>query len=200
MKFVKFLLYALITLLCIIGALVACGGESSDDETETIEQTQSNQPQQQEINLPDKYAGLTTEQKNAVKSAESYLYYSGFSRTGLIEQLEFEKYSTEAAEFAVDFCDPDWAAEALESAKSYIEYSGFSKNGLIEQLEFEGFTHSQAVYGADFCGADWNEEAAETAKSYMAYSSFSREGLIDQLEFEGFTADQAEYGVSAVGY
>lgn len=60
MKFVRFLLYALITLLCIIGALVACGSIVSDDETETIEQTQSNQPQQQETQKHEEYVPAET--------------------------------------------------------------------------------------------------------------------------------------------
>ena len=36
----------------------------------------------------------TVAQSNAKKSATSYLKYSAFSRTGLIDQLEFEGFST----------------------------------------------------------------------------------------------------------
>jgi hypothetical protein len=90
---------------------------------------------------------LTMEQENAVDSARSYLDYSGFSRQGLIEQLEYEQFSTEAATFAVDYVAPDWNAEAAESAKSYLEYSSFSRQGLIDQLFYEGFTPEQAEYG-----------------------------------------------------
>ena len=91
----------------------------------------------------------TAAQENAIESAESYLDYSGFSRQGLIEQLEYEEFSTADATFAVDHVTVDWNAEAVESAQSYLEYTSFSKSGLIEQLEYEGFTPAQAQYGAD---------------------------------------------------
>jgi hypothetical protein len=90
---------------------------------------------------------LTMEQENAVDSARSYLDFSGFSRQGLIAQLEYEQFSTEAATFAVDYVAADWNAEAAESARSYLEYSSFSRQGLIDQLLYEGFTPEQAEYG-----------------------------------------------------
>ena len=90
---------------------------------------------------------MTVAQQNAVDSAESYLDYAGFSRQGLIEQLEFEEFDTATATFAVDHVAPDWNAEAVESAKSYLEYTSFSRQGLIDQLLFEGFTPEQTEVG-----------------------------------------------------
>lgn len=142
----------------------------------------------------------TLGQKNALKSAKSYVEFSGFSYQGLIEQLEYEKYSHEEAVYGADNCGANWNDEALESAKSYIDYSGFSYQRLLEQLEHEKFTHEQAIYGADNCGADWFQEAAECAESYINFSLFSREELLDQLLYDGFTQEQAEYGVRSVGY
>jgi hypothetical protein len=72
----------------------------------------------------------------------------GFSRTGLIEQLEFEGYPTDAATTAVDSLTVDWAAEAVESAQSYLDTMPFSHSGLVDQLTFEGFTPEQAEHGA----------------------------------------------------
>lgn len=138
--------------------------------------------------------------KNALSTAKDYLEYSSFSYLGLIDQLEFEKYSHEEAVYGADNCGADWNKQAVDKAKSYIEYSGFSYTGLIEQLEFEQFTLDEAVYGADNCGADWNEQAAQAAQSYMDSMSFSRQELIDQLIFEGFTEEQAKYGAESVGY
>lgn len=100
------------------------------------------QPQQQT-------SSVTTEQKNALKKAQSYLDFTSFSRQGLIEQLEYEKFSTEAATYAVDNCGADWYAQAVKKAQSYLSFTSFSLQSLIEQLEYEGFTHDQAVYGAD---------------------------------------------------
>jgi hypothetical protein len=91
----------------------------------------------------------TAGQHNAVGKAESYLKYSGFSRQGLIEQLEYEQFSVADSTYAVDHVTVNWNAEAIEKAQSYLRYSSFSKSGLIEQLEYEGFTQAQAQYGAD---------------------------------------------------
>lgn len=142
----------------------------------------------------------TQGQKNALNAAKNYLSIMAFSYNGLIEQLEFEKYTHTDAVYAADHCGADWNAQAVKKANSYLETMPFSYTGLIEQLEFEGFTHDQAVYGVDQCGADWNAQAAKKAKSYLDMMSFSRDGLIGQLEFEGFTHDQAVYGASQNGY
>lgn len=143
---------------------------------------------------------ITISQQNALDAAKSYLAYTAFSYEGLIDQLEYEQFSTEDATYAADNCGADWNEQALLSAQSYLEYTAFSYSGLIDQLEFEEFTTEQATYAADNCGADWNEQAAKSAESYLNYSSFSRDGLIDQLEFEGFTHEQAVYGVEANGF
>lgn len=142
---------------------------------------------------------ISVSKQNALKSAKSYLSFSAFSREGLIEQLEYEKYSHDDAVYAVDNCGADWNQQALKSAKSYLSFSAFSYNGLKEQLEYEGFTSDQATYGVNNSGANWNEQAAKSAKSYLNFSSFSRDGLIEQLEYEGFTHEQAEYGTNSVG-
>ncbi|WP_246777906.1 Ltp family lipoprotein [Rhodoluna limnophila] len=94
----------------------------------------------------------TVNQENARKSAESYLEYSAFSRQGLIDQLEYEEFATEDAEYAVDAVGADWNEQAAKSAESYLEYSSFSKQGLIDQLVYEGFTQAQAEYGVSTTG------------------------------------------------
>lgn len=91
----------------------------------------------------------TMGQKNALAKAKSYLNYSAFSYKGLIEQLEYEKFSTADATYAVDNCGADWFEQAAKKAKSYLGFTSFSRDGLIEQLEYEGFTHEQAVYGVE---------------------------------------------------
>jgi len=143
---------------------------------------------------------MSTSQRNAVSSAKSYLAFTSFSYDGLIEQLEYEKFSHSDAVFGADNCGADWSEQALSSAKTYLDYSAFSYDGLVDQLIYEQFTAKQAHYGADNCGADWNEQASKSAKTYLDFSSFSRAGLIDQLEYEGFTHSQAVYGVTANGY
>lgn len=95
---------------------------------------------------------LTAGQENAVRKAESYLDYTAFSRSGLIDQLEYEGFSTDDATFAVDTVTVDWMVQAAKKAQNYLEYTSFSRSGLIDQLEYEGFTPDEAVHGADSTG------------------------------------------------
>ena len=90
--------------------------------------------------------------KTLCGKAADYLDYSAFSRTGLIKQLEFEKYSTGDATWAVDRVTVDWNEQAAKKAKSYLEYRSFSRAGLIDQLVYEGFTPAQAEYGVSKTG------------------------------------------------
>lgn len=94
----------------------------------------------------------TLSQKNAVKTAESYLDYTAFSKSGLIGQLEYEGFSNEDATYAVDQISVDWKEQAVAMAKSYLDYTSFSKSGLIEQLEYEGFSNEDATYAAEQAG------------------------------------------------
>ena len=101
---------------------------------------------------PEAPPAASLSQQNAIGSAESYLDFSAFSRTGLIGQLEFEGFSTEDATFAVDSIAPDWNAQAAEKAQSYLDFSTFSRQGLIDQLVFEGFSVAEAEHGATAVG------------------------------------------------
>ena len=87
-----------------------------------------------------------------MKSAESYLDYTAFSRSGLVKQLVFEGFSAADAEYAVSHITVDWTAQADASAKAYMAYSSFSRKSLIAQLVFEGFTQEQAAHGATSVG------------------------------------------------
>jgi len=143
---------------------------------------------------------FTRSEENAIRSAESYLAFTAFSRSGLIDQLEFEGFANAEAAQAVDYLDVDWKKQAALSAESYLAFTAFSRSGLIDQLEFEGFTTDQATVGVNSITVDWNEQAWRSAEAYLEFSSFSRSELIDQLLFEGFTQSQATYGVNKAGF
>jgi hypothetical protein len=97
---------------------------------------------------------LSGPQKNAVRSAENYLRFKSFSRSGLIEQLSSEygdSYKASDATLAVDSLGVDWNKQAVRAAEEYLRFSGFSCKGLTEQLSAstgDGYTQSQARYGA----------------------------------------------------
>lgn len=91
---------------------------------------------------------LTLSQEQAVGQAQSYLDFMGFSRLGLIDQLEYEGFERSDAEFAVDSLNVEWNEQAVRVAQSYLDTMNFSRQGLIDQLEYEGFTSEQAAFGA----------------------------------------------------
>ena len=101
---------------------------------------------------------LTAAQRYAVRSADSYLKVSGFSRQGLINQLSSEfgdQYNVRDATVAVDSLSIDWNKQAARSAAAYLKMSGFSCRGLIDQLSSEygdKYTREQATYGATQAG------------------------------------------------
>ena len=90
--------------------------------------------------------------RNALSKAKQYLKFTAFSAEGLVEQLEFEGFSSSEADFGVKHSGADWNEQAALKSEQYLSYSSFSKQGLIDQLIFEGFTQEQAKYGASKVG------------------------------------------------
>lgn len=94
----------------------------------------------------------TLGEQNALERAKDYLDYSHFSYEGLIDQLEYEKFSHEEAVYGAANCGADWYEQAYQTALDYLDYSAYSRDRLIDQLEYEGFTTSEAEYAADMVG------------------------------------------------
>lgn len=93
-------------------------------------------------------SSIPYEYQSALTKADDYLRYSSFSYSGLIDQLEYEGFTTEEATYAADNCGADWYEQAVEKAADYLDFSSFTRSSLIDQLEYEGFTYEQAAYGA----------------------------------------------------
>ena len=91
-------------------------------------------------------------QENAVRKAQDFLREDNFSHKGLVEQLEYDHFSADDAEYAVSSIPVDWNAQAAGKAKSFLKEDSFSHEGLVEQLEYDGFTASQAEYGVTAAG------------------------------------------------
>lgn len=124
------------------GNLVKEANETADQtskETSAAENTSDN-------------SNVSMEYKNALNRGKNYLKYSAFSYSSLVDQLEYEGYSTEAATYAADNCGADWNEQAAKKAQSYLDFSAFSRSGLIDQLVFEGFTAEEAEYGVTAVG------------------------------------------------
>ncbi len=114
------------------------------------------EPETEETSVQTEESGKepTMGEKNALRTAKSYLDILSFSYTGLIRQLTgFEGYSEKEATYAADNCGADWNEQAAKSAKSYLDFMAFSRDGLIQQLTgFEGYTQEQAEYAVSAVG------------------------------------------------
>ena len=153
---------------------------------------------------------MTGAQQQAVDAAEGYLSDGqGFSDQGLLGQLTSSAgngFSESDAEFAINYLNPNWDAQAVDSATGYLSGGqGFSQQGLLGQLTAtagEGFTQAQADYAISDLHPDWDAQAVDAARGYLGDGQgFSRSSLIQQLTSSygnGFTQAQAEYAVNKV--
>lgn len=146
---------------------------------------------------------IPTEYKSALNKAYSYSDIMHMSKAGIYDQLTSEygeKFSAEAAQYAIDNMEADWNANALAKAKEYSDTMHMSKLGVYDQLisEYgEKFTPEEAQYAIDNVVADWNANALEKAKSYQEMD-MSPSAIHDQLTSEygeRFTKEEADYAI-----
>lgn len=120
-------------------------------ESEESETSVSADQQAEENKEP----AIPTEYKSALKKAKTYSDMMHMSKAGLYDQLTSEygeKFSAEAAQYAIDNLDADYKANALEKAKTYQEMMAMSPSAIYDQLisEYgEKFTAEEAQYAID---------------------------------------------------
>ena len=172
--------------------------ETKKEETPKTETVKEEKPEES------KKPEIPIEYKNALRKAEIYNETMPMSKQGLYDQLTSEygeKFSPEAAQYAVDNVKADWNANALAKAKDYSEQMHMSKAGIYNQLISENgekFTAEEAQYAVDNVDADWNANALEKAKSYQDSMAMSPDAIRDQLTSEHgekFTAEEADYAI-----
>lgn len=92
------------------------------------------------------------EYKNALASAETYVNTMHLSKRGVYDQLTSEygdKFSNQAAQYAIDNIQVDWNKIALASAKEYQDSMQMSPAAIHDQLTSdygEKFTQAEADY------------------------------------------------------
>lgn len=95
---------------------------------------------------------VPAEYTSALTKAASYSKLMHMSKAGLYDQLTSEygeKFSPEAAQYAVDNVQADWNANALAKAKSYRDHMSMSPAAIHDQLTSaygEKFTAAEADY------------------------------------------------------
>lgn len=95
---------------------------------------------------------------SALKKAEIYSDTMYMSKVGIYDQLiseHGEKFSVEAAQYAVDNVNADWNKNALEKAKIYQNDMAMSPSAIEDQLKSEHgekFTAEEASYAVGHLG------------------------------------------------
>lgn len=102
-----------------------------------------------------KTESVPREYESALSKAKQYLSFGGFSKAGLYEQLTSEngeKFSPEAAQYAMDHINANWKEQALKKAKTYQDTMHMSPSAIHDQLISEygdKFTEEEAQYAVD---------------------------------------------------
>lgn len=128
--------------------------ESKADLEDTKEQNVSEATTAPEVKNDD----IPKEHKTALKKAQNYNDLMHMSKAGLYDQLTSdygEKFSSEAAQYAIDNVNADWKANALEKAKEYQDLMSMSSEAIRDQLTSdygEKFTPEEAQYAIDNLG------------------------------------------------
>ena len=202
--------FGVIIVLGVVGS--AIGGKNDKSKTETVSSdivdtnaSKATDTADQAEAEPEEDDSIPAEYKSALRSAENYSKAMHMSKNGIYDQLTSEygdKFSAEAAQYAVDNMSADWNANALASAENYSNTMHMSKAGIYDQLTSdsgEKFTSEEAQYAIDNVQADWNANALASAKNYQNSMAMSPEAIRDQLSSEygdKFTQEEADYAVA----
>ena len=95
-------------------------------------------------------ASTNSEYSAALEKAKRYNSLFHMSKKRMYRQLtsEFDKFSNDAAQYAIDHLEADYKYNALFNAKNYRKLFNMSKSGLFNQLTsyIDGFTEEEANY------------------------------------------------------
>jgi len=142
--------------IIIIGAAV----NGNDDDTADVNKKESKPAVTEAVKdkpeakkeEPKKEDNVPAEYKSALKKAKAYAKTMNMSKNAIYDQLTSEageKFSAEAAKYAMDKLEFDWKANALKKAENYSETMSMSKKGIYDQLTSEAgekFTKEEADY------------------------------------------------------
>jgi len=134
-----------IILLGIIGVTISTDSNYNSNTNTAPSAEQVGEVDVEDTNIPREY-------KSALNKASLYANTMHMSKRGVYNQLvsEYgEKFSAEAAQYAIDNVKADWNANALIKAKNYQNTMNMSPSAIHDQLTSEygeKFTEAEADY------------------------------------------------------
>ncbi len=135
-------------------SIIASGNDSAKStvsNNSTAPTSNHSQVQETEVKK-EKEPEIPAEYKSALNKATTYSSTMHMSKKGVYNQLvsEYgEKFTAEAAQYAIDNIKADWNANALAKAKTYQDTMSMSPAAIHTQLTSEAgekFTKSEADY------------------------------------------------------
>lgn len=149
--------------LFIIGFIGSIGENSSNssdvknssNESELMAQDTEVKSVEDVSNKEEAKEDIPTEYRSALRKAEIYSNTMSMSKSGLYDQLTSEygeKFSKEAAQYAIDNINANWKENALKKAKTYQDSMAMSPDAIYDQLKSEygeKFTPEEAQYAID---------------------------------------------------
>ena len=141
----------LIVFFFIVGAIGSSGSKNTTPASNTTTNTNNTNSQPTATSVS-KEPDVPTEYKSALNKATTYANTMHMSKKGVYNQLVSdygEKFSPEAAQYAIDNVKADWNANALAKAKTYQDTMSMSPASIRSQLISdygEKFTEAEADY------------------------------------------------------
>ena len=134
----------------------------------------------------------------ALAQAQDYSELLYMSKQGIYDRLtSVDKFTSEAAQYAVDHLKADYNANALAEAKHYQKRMHMSKRGIYDELTREDkFTPEAAHYAVDNLKPDDRANALAAAQDDERILHLSKQGIYDNLTGdEKYTPEDAQYAV-----
>ncbi len=152
-----------IVIFFIVGLAGMSGDENGSDSTVTSTPTESsseNNSTEDVASLPEQTvekeeSDIPAEYRSALNKASTYANTMNMSKKGVYNQLTSEygeKFSAEAAQYAIDNVISDWNENALAKARTYQDEMSMSPAAIHDQLTSdygEKFTQEEADYAIE---------------------------------------------------
>ena len=139
--------FGVIIILGIVGSML--GGSKESSNSEAISDSAAVDDTVEEDNT------IPSEYKSALIKANTYSDVMYMSKAAIYDQLTSEygeKFSVEAAQYAIDNVNADWNENALKKAQTYQKSMSMSPEAIRDQLTSdygEKFTAEEAAYAID---------------------------------------------------
>ena len=150
--FMRHKIRSIIFVISIIGIIAIATGENDTPNNTSNEKSNSTEESTKKSTVKDDTPKVPAEFTSALSKATTYANTMNMSKQGVYDQLTSEhgeKFSKEAADYAIENVKVDWNKNALAKAKTYQSDMAMSPDAIRDQLVSsygEKFTKQEADY------------------------------------------------------